>query len=514
MKTMKKLLAIFMILSLVLSLGVVTAFATSDDPDPAAGGDDGPATAEENQYEGEVGELAEIAGETMTFDKYLVLNKGADVPDVQFKFVITAGEAGGEAYESVFILPKDKDDDENDYNVIGKPVFVAGTDMETATTTYADDSVILTYAKGDTTTDEADAPTEAPMQTIAFMTADPTTDEKYATKTMTISFAGVTFVEPGVYRYTITEDSAYTDETTPLPGMVYDPGVAESCVRYLDVYVIDNEGSLEVASYVLHENAAAPAEGDDAGTAESEYADPSVISADAENELKDKSTGFSNQYDSKSLAFKKEVTGNQASRDKYFKYTLTITLPDNVDADAFNAKWYEIDMEQSSWVWEPTKNVSTSYDAADMKAANDPNSTDDSNMKVEDGRVYILGSALTGGKEFYLQHGNYIQIRNLPALCEYEVVEEAEDYKSTEAGVADYENATSGTLKTEDENPRGDSEPEDPDDIVFTSYLNTRDGVIPTGIISVIAPAVAVIVLGAAGLGFVLVSKNRKEEEA
>lgn len=508
MKTMKKLLGMLLVLSLVLSFGAASAFAGDiggDDPptDPAE-----PTSAPENQYEGDVENLTDIVGDTMTFDKYLILNKGADVPDVKFKFTIEAGEAGGEAYESVFILPKDQADDADDYNVIGKPGFVEGTDMELDETNYPDDTLILTYKKGDSTTLESEADEN---KTIHFMTTDKDTDEKYAEKTMTISFEDVIFVEPGVYRYTIREVSEYTDEETPLPGMVYDPDVEDSCVRYLDVYVIDNEGALEVAAYVLHEKGDAPAIGADKGTVESDYANPGVIDPEAENELVDKSTGFSNQYDSKSLAFKKEVTGNQASRDKYFKYTVTITTT-TTDLDIDDI-WYEIDMDQSSWVWEPTKNVATSYEADDMKDANDPNTCAD--LLIEDGRVYVLGSALTGGKDFYLQHGQYIQIRNLPAACEYEVIEEAEDYKSTESGVTDYMNATSGVLKEEDGlmETDGTTEDTDPDDIVFTSYLNTRDGVIPTGLLTVVGPAVALIALAGAGFGIVLAGKRRHEDE-
>ena len=100
-------------------------------------------------------------------------------------------------------------------------------------------------------------------------------------------------------------------------------------------------------------------------------------------------------------------------------------------------------------------------------------------------------------------------------MVPHEVVEEAEDYKSTESSVADYMNATSGVLKEEDElmATDGTTEDTDPDDIVFTSYLNTRDGVIPTGLLTVVGPAVALIVLAGAGFGIVLAGKRRHEDE-
>ena len=40
--------------------------------------------------------------------------------------------------------------------------------------------------------------------------------------------------------------------------------------------------------------------------------------------LDDKTDGFTNEYKSKDLVFKKEVVGNQASRDKYFEFTLKL----------------------------------------------------------------------------------------------------------------------------------------------------------------------------------------------
>ena len=37
-----------------------------------------------------------------------------------------------------------------------------------------------------------------------------------------------------------------------------------------------------------------------------------------------KSQGFTNSFDTSDLTLRKQVTGNQASRDKYFEFTLNI----------------------------------------------------------------------------------------------------------------------------------------------------------------------------------------------
>lgn len=46
-----------------------------------------------------------------------------------------------------------------------------------------------------------------------------------------------------------------------------------------------------------------------------------------------------------------------------------------------------------------------------------------------------------------------------------------------------------------------------------TGYLNTRDGVIPTGVIMAVAPFAVVTLLGGAGVVTMVMKKNKKEEE-
>ena len=63
MKKIRNLLSILLIFSLVLSLGVTSAFAADpddDNPAPAT-----PTTGSENRYEGDVGFLQDITGGSM-----------------------------------------------------------------------------------------------------------------------------------------------------------------------------------------------------------------------------------------------------------------------------------------------------------------------------------------------------------------------------------------------------------------------------------------------------------------
>ena len=532
---MKRILGALLVLSLVLSLGAVTAFAV----DPTVG--------TESRYEGNEGNLSYVDGTAFEFDKYLVLNKNADIPNVRFRFVIEPATDGDPLGEQVYIAPKDKDDiatvdpkSAKDYNVIGKPKFSAAADQSVSA---AGDELILTYKPGDGYTLESAAPS---TKTIQFMTkdADPTmpitwksTDEKYVQKTMTIDFSGVTFLEPGVYRYVITEDKSYTKTNTPLPGMVYDPEAANPCVRYLDVYVTEKKGSdpadisgalqlgdggAVVTGYVLHENSNAPKIGDDKGTDEGmgSYFNPGIVNPASTTELADKSTGFSNQYATKSLEFKKQVKGNQGSRDKYFQFRVTVTFEESEAPALYPTALYEVDMSNASYT--PSENVATKYSLSDLTNANHNELT----LNSATGKLYVTGQQLMDGKIFYLQHGQTIRIKNLPAKAEYTVFEvDAENYKQVERGAVDatgttnYANKLTGVLETEDCFQRTDgvtAEPDDPgpDDVVYTSYLNERSGVIPTGVLTVIGPAVAVILLGMIGLGAVLVGKRRRAEDA
>ena len=75
--------------------------------------------------------------------------------------------------------------------------------------------------------------------------------------------------------------------------------------------------------------------------------------------------------------------------------------------------------------------------------------------------------------------------------------EEKEDYKSEAKAVTGYTDDVSGKIVSTD---------------LKTSYKNTRDGVIPTGVIMTVAPFAAVTLLGAAGM--VTIKMRKKEDDA
>lgn len=365
---------------------------------------------------------------TTMFDKYLVMDKQANVPNVSFTYGVTAGAA--KAYDvagkKVQILA----------GVDADKVIMAGVGTDAAANT-------IKYAPGDAVAQDANA---------LVKNYDGAT-EKYAKKTATLDFSACNFTEPGIYRYIITESGTNQAVTND-----------EDATRVVDVYVNDASDAdgkkLTIAGYVLHSSESDITAGD------------SFLGSDG-TDPDGKSQGFTNEYDTSDLTFKKEVSGNQASHDKYFEFTVTIT-------NAVPGTVYNINLSNAD---------TTSKSNAATITENAGKTNPDKLTVGTDGAVT---------QKFYLQHSQEITIQGIAKDSKYSVTENAEDYKSTAAGVADYIAPASGTIESAD---------------LKTSYLNTRAGVIPTGVIMTVAPFAAVTLLGAAGMVKIRMSKKREDDE-
>ncbi|MEE0954458.1 MAG: hypothetical protein U0L49_01445 [Eubacterium sp.] len=377
----------------------------------------------------------------------------------------TAGDNTGDAGTSsaIGIL------DPIDAGVVGHPTFDQGTED-------AKNKVSCTFTERDSTTNEDDGSVPGD---IKFKTSDDKTDEKYAVNALKISFADVTFPEPGAYRYYIEEDA-----TTDLQGIETDTDQ----LRVLDVYVINdpaNPGKLKIADYILHKDAKS--------------------TPDANGKLSDKSTGFTNQYYSQNLSFAKKVEGNQGSKDQYFAFTVKLTPHQGKsinDKDTFT-----VDMSHASTFSDVTDteklkakpNAATSYTIETIKNANNITS--------------LTGEQMKAGYTFYLQNGQYITINGVSVGTTYNVTEaEAAGYTSTaasadqaiELGTEDAKNtfadAADGTITTKD---------------IRTGFTNTKQGTIPTGILLTIAPyAIALIGAAVVVICVAVHMSRRKNEEA
>lgn len=375
-----------------------------------------PVCAADNSYTG-------VNGGSATFDKYLVMDQEANVPNASFTYTIAPGKA------------KNYDVDNKKVEVLAGVGTPTMTDEDTETAGYQ-----LVFKPEDTL--------NKTLQTGDQVKEFDSTKQGYAKKTSTVDFSKVTFTEPGIYRYVITETGTNQAVTNDANDK-----------RYLDVYVIDENGTLKVSGYILH-------------ATDSEVGMENSQGSDGKQE-DSKSQGFTNTYDTSNLTFKKEVAGNQASHDKYFEFTVEIK-------DAVPKTVYNVDI---------TGATATSGSNAATIAAN-ANQTNVTKLTVgDDGTVT---------QKFYLQHGQYITIQGIAKGSIYIVTENKEDYKSEAAEVEDYKDPTTGTVVSTD---------------LKTSYRNTRAGAIPTGVIMTVAPFAAVTLLGAAGMVTIKMRKKEDDEE-
>lgn len=387
-----------------------------------------------NEYSTEIG-----GTKTTTFDKYLVMDKQAEVPNASFKYAITAGTAKA-------------------YDVAGKKFAVlAGVDADKVTMAGVGSATAntITYKQGDATLEDENALVKDYYKET----------DKYAKKTATLDFSECRFTEPGIYRYIVTESGTNQAVTNDADA-----------TRVVDVYVNnasdEGENKLEIAGYVLHSNAD---DAPDVSLGENHGSAGSYVAT--------KSQGFTNSYDTSDILIEKQVSGNQASRDKYFEFTVKIT-------DAVPGTVYDVDLSNAD--------ATTKTNAATITA----------NEGKTNPATLTVGKDGTVSQKFYLAHNQSIVIQGVAKDSKYEVTENAEDYKSTsfDAIGADADNrvsegsadATSGTVASKD---------------IYTGYLNTRDGVIPTGVIMTVAPFAAVTLLGGAGAVTMVMKKKKSEEE-
>ena len=306
-----------------------------------------------------------VTGTSTSFKKYLVLDSNATVPNVTFTYTLVPGTA--------------KDADETHMAVL------AGVGAPSVSNT---DATFTTNAQTYSTQQTGDASVTL------------TGTQKYAKQTVNIDFSSVTFNEPGVYRYTLTEVNGGKT------GITYD-----TAAYTLDVYVTDNgSGVLAVSSYVLHTGTDAPAKNATSGSADVEAAGDALAT---------KIDGIQNTYASQNLYVGKLVTGNQGSRDKYFAVTVTVTKLNQ--SDVLNVQL------GTTAEGIPNGNADTVSGTTAATISGNQNQSNPTSLTADsDGKA-------TG--TFYLQSGQYVAICGLPQGAHYKVEENNEDYTST-AGAA------------------------------------------------------------------------------
>ena len=413
-----------------------------------------------------------VAGTTTTFDKYLVMKKNANVPNATFSYTVS--------------IPTD-----DEMNSLPNLEDTNGTNLTVRKGIGAPTVSSTTFAAGDQTFDSAQkSRTNKSSSTYDAAEDDQVTldkDHKYAKHTSTVDFSNVTFSEPGVYRYKITEND------TTEKGITKD-----STPRYLDVYVESAEnGTLSIKGYVFHTMNEVQPKGnkDSLGS----------------NNPEGKNKGFENKYETIDLTLTKNVTGNQGFRDQYFKFHVDITELDGgarlflTDKDG-NKPYKSID----TVAYEYDKETGTRKAGQKRFFAQTGTFTDVTAAQGSD--ADMSGLALTandsGNASFdvYLKHGESLKINGLTKDAKYTVKETSEDYSASatknDQAIDLTHNKTDHTDATATQTLAGDE---------TIAYTNDREGTLPTGIYHNNRAAFNIMGIAAAGGAIAIVIRKRRK---
>lgn len=415
-----------------------------------------------------------VAGATTTFDKYLVMKKNANVPNATFSYKVS--------------IPTD-----DEMNSLPNPEDTNGKNLTVRKGIGSPTASDTKFTAGDQTFDSAQkSRTNTGSKTYDEKTADQVTldeNHKYAKHTSTVDFSKVTFSEPGVYRYKITEND------TTEKGITKD-----STPRYLDVYVESAEnGTLSIKGYVFHTMNEVQPKGnkDSLGS----------------NNPEGKNKGFENKYETIDLTLTKNVTGNQGFRDQYFKFHVDITDLDGgarlflTDKDG-NKPYKSTDTVAYAY----NKDTGTRTTGQNRFAVAEGNGSF-ADVSAPDGSdADMSGLALTandsGNASFdvYLKHGESLKINGLTKGAKYTVKETSEDYSASatknDQAIDLTHNKTDHTDATAMQTLAGDE---------TVAYTNKREGTLPTGIYHNNRAAFNIMGIAAAGGAIAIVIRKRRK---
>ena len=381
-----------------------------------------------------------IPGTTTKLEKALIVKNDAEIPDATFTFTASAGAAIEATATTVKVW--------------------AGLNPELVKINSTAGSGTVSFTAGETKT------AGAANDTYANSAA-----KSYAKKDINLDFTGINYAEPGVYRYIITE----TTPTSPIHAV-------DATTTTVDVYVQDVNGALEILGYVAYEGTvtAAPKVSTDTTTITTlDGKTPNGAEAAAKDDK------FRNEVNAQNIEFGKEVTGNQGSKDQYFKFTVTLG---NLGANTV------LTVLSDAEVATPHANTATSYSVSDMTTAN----TRDDDTTTS-GQQLVADSSGAISWDVYLHDGQYVKIQGLPEGATYSVTEEnAAGYTKSEGT----DKVVTGT-KVHDDDVSGTIDDED----IYTGYTNDRQGVLPTGLLIPIGAGILLLIVGAFGL---IASRKRK----
>ena len=419
-----------------------------------------------------------------TFDKYLVMKRNANVPNATFSYTVS--------------IPSD-----DEMKSLPNPEDTNGTNLTVRKGIGAPTVSATTFAAGDQTFDSAQkSRTNTGSKTYDAQEDDQVTldkDHKYAKHTSTVDFSKVTFSEPGVYRYKITEND------TTEKGITKDESP-----RYLDVYVESAEnGTLSIKGYVFHTLNAVQPKGTTAGS----------------NNPEGKNKGFTNQYATSDITLTKTVTGNQGYRDQNFKFHVDVT-----DLDA-GARMFVTDEAGSRTAYKEGDTVAYEYDkdtgtrkagqkrfVAQTGAFTDVTATQGADADMSGLALTANGNG-NASFDVYLKDGETVKLNGLTAGAKYTIKETSEDYTATAKRTIGTQTPAGVTL-THSDTEHTDATPTGENEFALgtndekVAFTNNREGVLPTGVIHNNRAALSIAGVAAAGACIaVAVRKQRKAKE-
>lgn len=387
-----------------------------------------------------------VSGSSVIIQKYLVMDSNAAVPNVTFNFSIV-----GEGNDDLNVYSGADTSKVTGSPVIGTATFTNKSTKYSSVQNLASTGIQAVTGKKDPVTLEA--------------------GQSYARANVSVDFSGVTFKEPGIYGYKITENA---DNTGTITNDV-------KTARYMYVYVEnDGSGNLSVKGYVLYGNPIKSADGESGEWVQDEHGSLWYQLDET------KSEGFVNTMNGKGLSITKQVSGNQASHDEYFKFTLDI-------AHALPNTTYSVDLSKADATTRVTGvNADTHENAATITTNGDGNAS----------------------VEYWLQAGQSVSVNSLSIGTTYTVSEdkavmEHEGYTTAITNADDTDGVTNAEFTTNGSVDKADTK-------IDISFTNKKSGTIPTGVVMAVAPFAVVTLFGGAGAATIVMKKrkaNGKEDE-
>lgn len=276
-----------------------------------------------------------------------------------------------------------------------------------------------------------------------------------ATTNLDIDWSKVLIKEPGVYRWTVTKKWSDTDETQNATN--------EKSTFYLYVYATDKDGTL-------------------AGTM-GLTVNPDLDSTEEEIEISGHKSNLEDQYPSSQvkLSITKNVKGTQASRNKYFKYTIQLTPPAGSGSKEYTVQGVDTTIPQSA------------YNSNEF--------------------TYVNKVTLTAGEtaeiDVWLKHGQTAVIEGMPYGTLYNITEATDGYFASIVVAGDSEQTISGDAEDEKKGKFNVSDTLVSDQRV--TYTNEKNATVPTGIdLQTSAPIFGLLM--AMAMMFMAFAGKRKEQ--